>query len=115
MSEVLADSIEFDFAAEVPDLRAKNRGYKFRLISIYAAKGFPWPTDFAQESRKDTRATSIPTHVTQLRQALAGAISRTLGVPESEIRDIHIVIKTATTPERVKRRARTIAKTKRKP
>ena len=104
MATVEPDAIEFQFAADVPDLRAKDKGFKYRLISIFAAKGFPWPSDFAQESRKDSRATNIPTHTVQLRQAIAGAVAKTLGVTESEIKDLENVIKRATIPERIKKR-----------
>ncbi len=104
MAKIQPDVIEFEFAADVPDLRGKDTGFKHRLISIFAARGFPWPTDLAQESRKDSRATNIPTHTMQLRQAIAGAIAKALGVNESEVKDIEKVIKNATIPERVKKR-----------
>lgn len=104
MARVQPDVIEFEFAADVPDLRARDKGFKYRLISIFAAKGFPWPSDLAQESRKDSRAINIPTHTVQLRQAIAGAVAQALGVNESEVRDMEKVIKTATIPERIKKR-----------
>ncbi len=104
MAMVQPDVIEFEFAADVPYLRGKDKGFKYRLISIFAAKGFPWPSDLAQESRKDSRATTIPTHTVQLRQAIAGAVALALGVNESEVRDMEKVIKTATIPERIKKR-----------
>ncbi len=104
MATVQPDVIEFEFAADVPDLRTRNKGFKYRLISIFAAKGFPWPSDLAQESRKDSRATTIPTHTVQLRVAIAGAVAKALGVNESEVRDMEKVIKTATIPERIKKR-----------
>ncbi len=104
MAKVQPDVVEFEFAADVPDLRAKDNGFKYRLISIFAAKGFPWPTDLAQESRKDSRATNTPTHITQLRRAIAGAVAQALGVNECEVKDLDIVIKTATIPERIKKR-----------
>ncbi len=111
MATVQPDVIEFEFAADVPDLRGKDSGFKHRLISIFGANGFPWPTDLAQESRKDSRATNIPTHIWQLRQAIAGAVAQALGVNESEVRDMEKVIKTATIPERIKkRRAKVYAK-----
>ncbi len=104
MAKVNPDVIEFEFAADVPDLRSKDGGFKYRLISIFAAKGFPWPSDFAQETRKDNRARTIPTHTNQLRQAIAGAVAQALGVNESEVKDIESVIKSATIPDRVKKR-----------
>lgn len=103
MAKVMPDVIEFEFAAEVPELRAKDNGFKYRLISIFAAKGFPWPSDFAKDSRKDTRATSIPTHITQLRQAIAEAVAHSLEVEESEVKDLEAVIKRATRSEPVKK------------
>ncbi len=106
MAELLSDVIEFEFAADVPDLRAKDNGFKYRLISIFAAKGFPWPSDFAQESRKASGATNIPTHTVQLRQAIAGAVAKTLEVDECEIKDLESVIKRATIPERIKKRSK---------
>ncbi len=108
MAKLQSDVIEFEFAADVPNLRSKDHGFKYRLISIFAARGFPWPTDLAQESRKDSRATNIPTHTMQLRQAIAGAIAKALGVNESEVKDIEKVIKNATIPERVKKRRVTV-------
>ncbi len=104
MAKVMPDVIEFEFAADVPDLRTKDKGFKYRLISIFAAKGFPWPTDLAQESRKASGATNIPTHTVQLRQAIAGAVAKTLEVDECEIKDLESVIKRATIPERIKKR-----------
>lgn len=109
MATVQPDVIEFEFAADVPDLRSKDKGFKYRLISIFAAKGFPWPSDFAQESRKDSRATNIATHTVQLRQAIAGAVAKTLEVTESEIKELDIVIKRATITERIKKRRMTNA------
>ncbi len=104
MSKIQPDAIEFEFAADVPDLRGKDSGFKHRLISIFGANGFPWPTDLAQESRKDSRANNAPNYLMQLRQAIAGAIAHALGVNESEVKDLEIVIKRATIPERIKKR-----------
>lgn len=108
MATVQPDVIEFEFAADVPDLRARDNGFKYRLISIFAAKGFPWPSDLAQESRKDSRAINAPNYTIQLRQAIAGAVAKTLEVNESEIKELDIVIKRATITERIKKR-RTVA------
>lgn len=104
MATVMPDVIEFEFAADVPDLKGKDKGFKHRLLSVYAANGFPWPTDFAQESRKASGATNTPTHMMQLRHAIAGAVAQALGVNESEVKDIEKVIKRATIPERIKKR-----------
>ncbi len=104
MANVEPDAIAFEFAAEVPDLRSKDRGFSYRLISVFAANGFPWPTDFGQMSKKDTRAKGIPTHIQQLRDAIAGAIATTLGVPSAEVRDMDAVIHRATTPDTFKKR-----------
>ncbi len=104
MAKLQSDVIEFEFAADVPDLRSKDHGFKYRLISIFAAQGFPWPSDFAQESRKDSKARTIPTHIMQLRYAIAGAVVQALGVNESEVKDLEEVIKAATITERIKKR-----------
>lgn len=108
MAEVYATRIDFDFAVEYAELRLRDSGYLFRLVSIYAAKGFPWPIDVAQSSRKDTRNTTIPTHLTQLRDALAQAVAISLKVEMSGIKDLQSVIKAATTPEASRNRVRTL-------
>lgn len=108
MAQLNVDRIEFEFAVEPSTLRMEKRGYKFQLVSIYAADGFPWPTDFAQGSRKDTRATSIPNHTAQLRTALAQAIARSLKVKESEIQGLKDVITDATTPMTIVKRRKTV-------
>ncbi len=107
MAEVQSDAIEFEFAADVPDLRATDKGFKFRLISIFAANGFPWPIDLAPESRKDSRKMNAPNYTIQLRQAIAGAVAQAMGVEECEVKDLEIVIKRATMTERVKKRRMT--------
>lgn len=104
-SKVCPDVIEFEFAIAPATWGMKNNGYKYQLVSIFAANGFPWPTDLAEAMRKYSEKSRAPL-TKQLRDAISEAIAKVLGVDESEIKYLKTEIARATTTLREERRKR---------
>ncbi|KKN78108.1 hypothetical protein LCGC14_0353350 [marine sediment metagenome] len=95
MSQVCPQAIDFEFAVELATWGMRNNGYKYQLVTVFAANGFPWPSDLVEAMRKYSIRNSVPL-TKQLRDAIANAIVEKLGVTESEIKYLKAVITRAT-------------------
>ncbi len=107
MSQVCPQAIDFEFAVELATWGMRNNGYKFQLVTVFAANGFPWPSDLAEAMRKYSSKSKGPL-TKQLRDAIGEAIANVLGVDESEIKYLKTEIARSTLPltqERKRRRA----------